>query len=249
MKRPSPHISEIADIYIDESSQTKHTFLVLGGIIVPTADVHNFVTGAQQSRLPELPEGEAKWTKVSRTKLPAYKRLVDFFFDSQASRRCDFHSVVINTDGVDNKHYNDGSREIGFNKEVYQLANKFGRLYPFLFHLYPDYRDTNQSPDDLRLILNRGRKKSGDRRDWPFRRCQFRHSDKCIPLQITDILTGGLAYALNGHNNATGASPAKIELSEYIRNRAGITNVMVDTHISGKFTVWHRKLQPRVPRP
>jgi hypothetical protein len=33
--RPDP--AEIAKIYIDESSQTKHKFLVLGGVIVPLA--------------------------------------------------------------------------------------------------------------------------------------------------------------------------------------------------------------------
>jgi hypothetical protein len=35
MRGPPPNASEIYEFYIDESSQTNHRFLVLGGIIIP----------------------------------------------------------------------------------------------------------------------------------------------------------------------------------------------------------------------
>ena len=140
-----------------------------------------------------------------------------------------FHSLVVDTTQVDHSYFNSGNREIGFNKEIYQLAIKFSRLYgKNMFHLYPDYRKTNQSPEDLRLILNRGCRKNGDARDWPFRRCQFRDSDTTPALQLTDVITGALAYQLNGHDKARGGSPAKRELSYYVTARAGV-NVMRGT--------------------
>ena len=195
----------IAEIYVDESSQNGHRFLVLGGLIVPQNDVEGFCQSIDRARLPELPSGSLKWGRVSKTKLTAYKRVVDAFFD-QAAHRVHFHSLVIDTSRLNHPRWNDGSREIGFQKEVYQLAQKFRRLYPQpVFHLYPHQRTTPQATEDLRDILNHGAKKKGDRRDWPFRRVHFRGLSGCLPLQVVDVLLGALAYRLNGHYERRGA--------------------------------------------
>lgn len=205
-----------------------------------------------KARLPELPHGEMKWGKVSTSKLKAYRRFVDCFFDATEFRGVHFHSIVVDTFGIDHQRHNDGSSDIGFNKELYQLATKFRRIYPDnYFHLYPDERDTSQKPSDLRNILNAGANKSGDKRDWPFRRCHFRDSKLTPSLQLVDIMLGALAFAVNGHDKAVGRSEAKCSLSAYILQRAGVQRPMIDTSMKGKFTVWHRQLQRRdgVPRP
>lgn len=111
-----------------------------------------------------------------------------------------------------------------------------------LFHIYPDQRSTPQETDDLRLILNRGIRKNGDKRDWPYRRLHFRNSRNTSVLQLTDVLLGAFLFHRNGHRHVEGASPAKCELSDYILERAGIEHVDRDTAIAGKYTVWHRRL-------
>lgn len=236
-----------SDIYIDETSHTKHRYLALGGIIVPTRCVPDLNRAVMQARLPELPAGELAWTKVSRAKSAAYRRVVDVFFDNPCGAdHLDFHSIVVDTTRIDDKTYNAGSREIGFNKEIYQLGIKFGRLYRSrLFHIYPDGRTTPRSTEELRLILNRGSAKSGDGRSWPYRRLHFRDSSTTLPLQIVDLLLGGLAYRLNGHRHTATASPSKCELSDYILHRAGVSDVFRDTTRSGRFTIWHRQLRAR----
>lgn len=185
------------------------------------------------------------WVKVSRSKLPAYKRVAEVFFANSARLRpFDFHCLAVDTSKLNHKKFNQGSGEIGFNKEIYQLARKFGRLYKdALFHCYPDERKTSHSPDELRLILNRGIAKDGDTRDWPYRRMQFRDSSKTLPLQLVDILLGAVAYRLNEHHLVEGASPAKIEMSDFILDLAGVRDVTRDTSVRGKFTIWHRRLQ------
>jgi hypothetical protein len=240
--RQKPKTSEIIEFYIDESSQTNHRYLVLGGIAIMADNTQDVSDCLAKARLPELPDMEAKWTKVSIKKLAAYKRIVDVLFAD--ADLIHFHSLVIDTTKLDHKRFNEGSREIGFNKEIYQLAMKAARIYSKnLFHIYPDYRDTTQKPDDLRLILNRGCAKSGDKRDWPFRRCQFRDSKHTPQLQLVDILIGALAYQLNGHAAVKGASPAKCELSKYVLECAKINDVTKDTARSGNFTIWHRQLR------
>lgn len=239
---PDPRL--LSDIYIDESSQTRHRYLVLGGIIAPTSIVDAIHTEIAECRLPELPFGEMKWTKVSRSKLGVYQRVVNAFFYADTLKVCDFHSSVVDTHQIDHGRYNQGSREIGFNKEIYQLASKFARLYPDrLFHCYPDERPTNQLPSDLRDILNHGRRKTGDKRDWPFRRCHFRCSKQTPLLQLTDLLTGAIAYHLNGHIGAADASPAKQELARFVMDRAGVGDPTCDTKMRGKFTIWHRQMR------
>jgi hypothetical protein len=235
----------ISEIYIDETSQTKHRYLVIGGIILHSPRCAAAEQALHAARQPELPAMEIGWTKVSRSKLEAYRRFVDVFFDNPAHvGPFEFHAVVIDTHKLKDKVFNEGSRETGFNKEIYQLCMKFARVYRTpLFHVYPDSRTTKTRTEDLRLILNRGLKTTGDRRDWPFRRVHFRNSQDWQMLQLVDVLIGALAFRLNRHDQKPDASPAKLELSRHILNRARITDVSQDTAPKGKFTVWHRALR------
>jgi hypothetical protein len=239
----------LSDIYIDESSQTRNRFLLLGGIIVPSGVVEATTQLIEAARFPEILQAEMKWGKVSKSMLPAYKRVIDTFFDDPAFLDVHFHCLVVDSQKVDHQTFNRGSGEIGFSKEIYQLASKFARLYPGLFHLYPDHRDTNQTADDLRSILNAGRRKLGDGRWSPFRRCHFRDSSKTPHLQLVDILLGAAAYRVNGHVFSKTASPAKIELSDHVLARAGVKDALRDTSIKGKYTIWHRKLRWSKRRP
>lgn len=238
-----PEKLPIAEVYIDESSHTNHRYLVLGGIVAEINDSRIAAAAIESARLPELPGGIMKWTKVSRSKLAAYKRAIDVFFDLQQKMTLDFHSLVVDTTQQDHRRYNEGSREIGFNKEVYQLAMKIGRNYKALLHVYPDRRTTDQPPDKLRFMLNRGIKNKGDPRDWPFRRLQFREPEDSQLLQLADVFAGAIAWHLNGHAARPGASPAKTELGNYILEKAGIADPTRDTAIRGKFTIWHRQLK------
>jgi hypothetical protein len=240
--RVAPKPDEIAEIYIDESSQSKHRYLVIGCTVSMLPDTAALNADITKARLPELPKGEAKWGKVSKAKLAAYKRLVNVLFDNPAAAH--FHCLVVDTTLLNHKRFDQGSREIGFNKEVYQLAMKCARLYPtVLFHVYPDQRETTQTPEDLRLILNRGCSKKSDKRDWPFRRCQFRDSKKTLLLQLTDIITGSIAFRLNGHDKQLGASTAKCELATHILARAKVADVFKDTAVAAEFSIWHRRLR------
>lgn len=245
-KRERPDPKSVFDIYCDESSQTRHRFMLMGGLICPSNSVERLNNYIAQIRLPELPRGELKWGSVSNKKLEAYRRVVDSFFGNEVFWDVDFHSTVVDTWGQDHQKFGDGDRDKTFNKELYQLATKFARLYPeLLFHLYPDERDTAHRPGELRDILNFGRRKNRDKRDFPFRRCHFRNSKQTPLLQVVDILLGGLAYKMNGHDKAPDASAAKTDLANHILMMAGVKDHTRDTTMAGKFTIWHRKLQPR----
>lgn len=244
-KRVPLSLETLREVYIDESSQTKHRYLVLGGLIVDHLAARAFEEALRAARLPDLPAGEMKWTKVSQAKLPAYIRAVDTFFcDFEYSHYLDAHMLVVDMTKINDKLYNKGSREIGFNKEMFQLCMKFWRLYrTSLFHVYPDRRSTPQPPEELRLILNRKSAETNPSRDWPFRRLHFRDSKELQCLQLIDVLIGAVAFKLNGHYDQPNASPAKRALCDHILGRGNVHDVTRDTATAGRFTIWHRRLR------
>jgi hypothetical protein len=78
-----------------------------------------------------------------------------------------FHSIVVDTSQLRHRVFNAGDRDTGFNKEIYQLVLKCGRLYPkSIFHVFPDRRSTIHPTEELRTIINHGmHKKFGRSRD------------------------------------------------------------------------------------
>jgi hypothetical protein len=236
------------DIYVDESSQNCHRYLLLGGVIMATGEASAFDACAIEARSLDLPQGEMGWVKVSRTKLPAYKRFVEAFFRKNGLALLDFHSIVVDTRQLDDRQYNGGSREAGFNKEIYQLIQKFGRLYRnHEFDVYLDERSTPIDPEELRTIVNHGMRLRTGSREWPVRRLHFRKGADCHGIQIVDVLLGAVAFHLNGHRMKRDASAAKCELSDYVLYLAKVADVRRDTALTGRFTIWHRQLRPRRP--
>jgi hypothetical protein len=91
--RVAPKPDEIAEIYIDESSQNNHRYLIIGCVVNMLPEASRLGAAIAKARLPELPSGEAKWTKVSKQKLAAYKRIADVLFDNLEN--VNFHSLVV----------------------------------------------------------------------------------------------------------------------------------------------------------
>jgi hypothetical protein len=249
---PSQSLS-FRDAFFDESSHVDHRFLVIGTITLPQLQTAGFEQHLMARRLPELanPASEMKWQKVSRAKLSAYMRVVDSFFAGSEFRAgVHFHALIVDTTQQRHRAFNHGDREVGFSKEIYQLSLKLGRLYRReLFHLYLDHRDTSQQPEKVRTMLNFGLTNKGDTRDWPYRRMQFRKSHLTPIIQLTDVLTGAIAFKLNGHYDQANASPPKKLLCEHILRLANIRDVYRDTSVGGKFTLWHRRLRVASPDP
>lgn len=232
-------------LFVDESSQTAHRYLSLGCLAIEESWLKGFEFSVSHAKHLELRTGELKWSKISAAKLHAYKLVIDRFFDyGVAPAPIQFHALVIDTSKIRDDLYNRGDREIGFNKEVYQLLMKCARLYPnALFKVYADHRETAFSMDELRAILNAGMKKKGDARPSPFRMVQFCDSKKFLPLQMTDLLLGAVTFQINGHHRRSDASRHKCHLSDYILSRSGIADPMRDTGYGGKVTIWHRRLR------
>ncbi len=214
--------------------------MLLGGVCISPEDIPTVEARIQQVRDDYNMLAEFKWAKVSNAKLPAYTDLADVFFDSADENLIHFHSVLVDSTRLNHSKYNAGDSEIGFNKMIYQLLIKFGRIYHAYqtYHCFLDNRTTSHSLDELKDILNNGISKRWGINTNPYRRVVFRDSKRSDLLQLNDIVLGGLAARANGHHLRIGASPAKQQLSEYVLNRANITDPTRSTPYGRyKFTV------------
>src|SRR6266404_7274924 len=132
--------------------------------------------------------------------------------------------------------------DTGINKETRTLNLKFARVYPqALFHVYLDAR--GPLPQSLRAEqnhLNNTAHLKRPNKNWPFRDMQFLTSHESQGIQVADILLGALTYRLNGHYDLDEASPAKIELSNYVLKRAHVSDPFRDTKHLARYTIWHR---------
>jgi hypothetical protein len=256
---PLAHEAErFYQVYIDESSQTKWRYMVMGGLCVPLtySDAFEADVIAQRDETTPLsnPDGSPavmKWQKARKLNLEAYKRVVKAFFtfpqryNLPARLSLNTHCVVVDTSKKTLKDTGDGDVEVGFAKEFYFLCVPIigGRFKKDrgLFHLYPDRRTTTQDLYKARQIMNAGARKYSNRTDWPYRELKFEDPESKQALQVVDILIGALAYRLNGHYAKPEANPAKKELCDYILQLAKITNPFVKTdYYRPRLTIVHR---------
>ena len=153
---PLPHEADLfCNVYIDESSQTKYRYLVLGGLLVPLSHAADFEADVIAMRDHTTPIAQAdgtpklmKWDKAKAYNLAAYKRVVDAFFTFPTRHKIpmrkhvDINCVVVDTSKKSLRATGDGDAEVGFNKEVYFLSTVMigKRFKNELFHIYMDRR-------------------------------------------------------------------------------------------------------------
>lgn len=262
---PLPHEANLFhQVYIDESSQTKHRYMILGGLCVPLSHSAAFeadIIAHRDGTIPiARPDGTPrimKWEKVNAYNLETYKRIVEAFFTFPArhklplTKSLETHCLAVDTSKKTLKDTGEGDVEIGFAKELYFLCVPIigNRLKKALFHLYPDRRDTRQSLIEARKIMNAGARKYGDRRPWPYRELKFEDPEVKQALQLVDIFIGAIGFQLNGHYQKPNAKEAKRELSDYIFKWAKISDPFQNTpYYQKRLTILHRDGSPIAKR-
>jgi len=237
-------------IYCDESRQSKDRFMIIGGLIIDSAEVNEFNLTMQMFRNEQRMYSELKWTKVTNQKLLQYKRFVDYFFALNNTDKLHFHCIIIDNHQVDHKRFSRGNEEIGFYKFYYQLLlHSFGKRYcrtqendRFIVHL--DYRTTSYSLNTLKVVLNRGMKKKYSIETSPFVSIEPRDSKKSELIQINDILLGAVGFQKNGYDLLASTRDSKKELARYIAQQAGLPNLQSNSPWGrDRFTIWNFQLQ------
>lgn len=236
---------ELIHVYCDESSQCKDRYMVIGGIWIPATNVQGFDMDITNFRKEFGMTSELKWRKISKGKLNEYKKFIDIIFDYINKLYLLYRCVVVDMWQYDNQKYNKGDSELGFYKIYYQLLFQY-YIKNYRYVIYPDDRQNSYKYrlEALTIILNRGiRKKYGIDYD-PIRNIEPRKSHEVNLIQAVDVLTGAIAYKWNEKDLEECASPAKIEIANYIASKANMPTLAYShtKYASPAFHIWYMDL-------
>lgn len=233
-------------IYADESSQTKHRFLVLGALVLTDKNELDGVTKKFELILLEKNLGhELYWGGINEKMYERYKAVIDLFFELNSLDLLHFHALDVDTSTFNNRKFNSGENEVGFNKLIFQLLlHKCGKRYgkKDSIEVFLDRRETTQNPSDMRDMLNRTLARDHNIKSEPFLLVDFIDSKDSCFIQVCDILIGAIAYRRNEHDKKVGANTGKVRFAKYIADRAAKTHPFKLTDILAKrFTYWQFK--------
>ena len=210
-------MSNIVNVYCDESCHLEHDGIkaMALGAIWCSFDVRASLSRNVQALKAKhglSPTFEIKWSKVSAGKSQFYLDLVDYFFDTAELH---FRGVIIpNKEILDHEKF--GQTHDDFYYKMWFLLLSRLLSPDERFRVYIDIKDTRgaKKTETLHDILSTS--KLDFRREiveW----IQTVRSHDVPLLQLTDLLTGALAYF---HRQLQG-SPAKKALIDRIRERSG----------------------------
>jgi hypothetical protein len=258
-------------IYIDESSQNDHDYMVIGGIVIPMAfakkleeEIENAKPPYWRGRGKKGHPREVGWKFISNGSYERYRKIVEAYADfsyrhvgstKNAGITQMFYSVVnLNVRG---RRYTGNARaSIAFERELYFHCLSIDRRdRRYLWHIYPDDRSTKSKGYKLATIISRGMAKHGNHKPWPARRLSYRNSYDLQALQISDIVAGAIAFYLNGSYHKPNANKDKKQLCDYIFDRFKLCGYIDQKREKGfgPLILWFREHQDRPmsrhPRP
>jgi len=194
---------------------------VLGGIVISNGELVTVNQALQKYRREEHMTSELKWTKVTNQKLGKYKLFVDHFFALNARGGAYFSSLILDSHQFNHKKFNEGDKELGYYKFLYQLLlHSFGKHYcknesgeDCKLVVHPDQRTSKYPLERLKTTLNRSMARKFDVKTNPFISIRPQDSRKADLAQLNDILIGAVGFQKNGVDLIAGTRQrSKIDL-------------------------------------
>lgn len=214
-------MSEIINVYCDESchlERDREAAMVLGAVWCPRP-----LAGVINRRIAELKAQhglsrffEAKWGKVSPSKLEFYEALVSLFFDTPD---LSFRAWVVPDKSILRHAQFEQTHDEWYYKMYFSMLKVIiqpnsGREY----HIYLDMKDT-RSRSKLQKLHEVLANANYDFQRSIVARMQHIHSHDVGLLQLADLLIGAISYLARGQVG----SLAKLRLLELIRQRSGLS--------------------------
>ena len=207
------------NIYCDESCHLENDGLkvmVLGAIKCPIDQRMRISKEikAIKARHKLASDFEIKWTKVSKTKLPFYLELINYFFNTP---ELGFRGLVIpDKSQLEHTRYNSNHDEFYY-KMYFQLIN-FMLENHNKYNVYLDIKDTqgSQKVEKLQDVLANA---NYDFDREMIQKIQQVHSHEVEQLQLADLIIGALGYV----NRELESSSSKLEIIKRIKKLSGLS--------------------------
>lgn len=232
-------MSQVFNVYCDESCHLENDgqkAMVLGAVWSPI-DKREEINRRLREIKNQYGVGdkfEAKWTKVSPSKVDFYKSLIDYFFDDDDLH---FRGLVVPDKSILNhvsfsQNHDDWYYKMYFTmlKTIFDPGSRY--------HVYIDIKDTwgHQKVVKLHDILCNN---SYDFSKQTIAKVQQIRSHEAEQLQLTDLLIGALSY----YHRELKTSKAKEILIERIKDRSGykLTSNTLLRELKFNLLIWEPK--------
>jgi len=179
------------NIYCDESSidNPNHNWMVIGALFIDRTIIPNIKDRIKEIREKHSINGELKWVKSSARTTDFYEELFAYLFSFEP-QKITFRCIAIDKSKINYEKYHQQDKELAFYKFYYQLLKR--RIKEDVQqYLFLDFRPSKNKNSVRRLgeFLNLFTKGIKHIQAYP--------SDQNIFIQVTDILTGAVAYSYN----------------------------------------------------
>jgi hypothetical protein len=209
--------SRLFNVYCDESCHLENDHIPVmawGAITCPDGELRKVSTAIRL--LKDVhglnPNFEAKWTKISPSKVAFFLALVDLFLANDNLR---FRGLVVPDKALIDHARFDQSHDDWYYKMYFTMLRPIF-CAPHQYRIYLDVKDTRGGPKTLKLHEVLANSLLDFERQTVQRVQQIRSHESEL-LQITDILIGAITYA----NRGLMTSPAKAAIIERLRLRLG----------------------------
>jgi len=205
------------NLFLDESCHLEHDHLSVMGvgyIKVPQIEYDELKNLFTKIKLRHKTPVEIKWNKFSKSRLPLYKEIVDFFFDTPLEFRC---VLVKYKERLNHKDYNQGSHDNFYYKMIYYLLrpNQPGINY----RVYLDIKDSRGKEKLNKIAEIFDNYHHGES---PFIQFQHLRSQDNIFIQLADFFIGAITYKTRQLTGEVGYNKGKDEFISYLENKSGI---------------------------
>lgn len=210
-------MGELINVYCDESCHLEHDHqpvMVLGAVWCAKDQVPSISDRLRELKVRHrMPPGfEAKWTKVSASKLSFYQDLLDYFFDDD---HLHFRALVVPDKSKLDHEAHQQTHDEWYYKMYFDLLKVI--IDPACrYHIYLDIKDTRSRLKVAKLheVL---RNAHYDFSRMIVERIQTVRSHEVELLQITDLLIGAVSYV----NRALQTNAGKVAFVQRMQKRSG----------------------------
>lgn len=232
-------------VYCDESSQTAARYMVLGALFVEEDARTKLEQAFRGIRGTQLANATMKWEKVSDKYFSEYEQSALLIAKRGRVGMLEYHAMTLDTTKFDHDTYNAGDDELGYYKFFFNLLKwRMIRHKGAVFYVTMDRRHNRKADrlEELKWYLNQHLVTY-----WsyePVKSIVARSCKEVLLLQITDILTGAVAYHANKRDNKPDARRAKVKLAQALARGFGLPRLDVDMGSHTFYSVWHFRLEP-----
>jgi len=179
------------NIYCDESSidNPNHQWMIIGALFIERSLAPVIKEKIKEIRQKHSINGELKWVKTSLLTIDFYKELFTYLFSFEP-QKVTFRCIAIDKTKINYEKYHKQDKELAFYKFYYQLLKR--RIKDDTHqYLFLDFRPSKNKNSVRRLgdflgLLTKG-----------IKHIQAYPSDQNVFIQVSDILTGAVAYSYN----------------------------------------------------